>query len=661
MASTSTLATSSNSDGSAGGSTKMPNKRDYAEYLPLHRAIMKSDWDEAQRIISKDKDALTAELAPGRSALHVAIAFQVGTRKSNDFVKNLLNVMGSESLPTLLTRPTRLNPLHRAAIVGNVEAAKMLVDRKPDLLFIPDNKGFLPIHRALFNAQRNTYLYLLDASKTNILLSTKDGYLSPFQGKTGAKLLTNTITSGYIDVAYELAKDYPHIARIEDDRSLAPLEAIARKWDVYYSARDYNFYQRFVYRYVPLKRNLGYTKKKQDVENQEAYDDKFAAKCIRNSLYSVIHKIYVTVWDVVLLRVTHIKRLQEEKVNHKTALMLLKCVCEEVSKLNTLSEIQGHYLSAAILAVKNDTHEAIEEITAYFPRAFTVTSDDYNLSQLAILHRSAKVFNFLVNGVSHNVYESRCTTDKQDSNLLHLAAKLPPIHKLSIISGAALQMQRELQWFRAVENFVPLVLREKKDDKKDKSEKNHKNDKETPIMIFRREHEDLRKEGEEWMKTTANSYTITAALIITIVFAAAITVPGGTDGDTGKPIYTLRPSFIIFAVSNAISFFTSTTSLLLFLSILTARYREEDFLYKLPKRLILGLIMLFLSVTSMMVAFSATFYIMFGHGKAWVVIPVAALACLPIASFVTLQLPLLSDLILSTYGHGILRKLDIDR
>nr|GFA46687.1 ankyrin repeat family protein [Tanacetum cinerariifolium] len=87
-----------------------------------------------------------------------------------------------------------------------------------------------------------------------------------------------------------------------------------------------------------------------------------------------------------------------------------------------------------------------------------------------------------------------------------------------------------------------------------------------------------------------------------------------------------------------------------------ARYALEDFLYKLPKRLIFGLVMLFLSVTSMMIAFSAALYIMFGQEKQWILIPIGALACLPIALFVTLQFPLLDELISSTYGHGMFGK-----
>ncbi|GJY47613.1 ankyrin repeat family protein [Tanacetum coccineum] len=268
----------------------------------------------------------------------------------------------------------------------------------------------------------------------------------------------------------------------------------------------------------------------------------------------------------------------------------------------------------------------------------------------AITYRSEKVYKVLMHLKNFDKSNYKMFIDDDGNNYLHLAARLAPIHKLNVVSGAALQMQRELQWFEEVKKLV---------NPKHRQTQNKKG--ETPMIVFRREHEKLRKEGEEWMKKTAEAYTITAALIITIVFAAAITVPGGNNGDNGKPIYETNTTFIIFAVSDAVSLFTSTTSLLLFLSILTARYADEDFLYRLPKRLILGLTMLFLSVTSMMIAFSATLYIMFGQGKQWILIPIGALACLPIASFMTLQFPLLSELVSSTYGKGIFGKQDDHR
>lgn len=138
----------------------------------------------------------------------------------------------------------------------------------------------------------------------------------------------------------------------------------------------------------------------------------------------------------------------------------------------------------------------------------------------------------------------------------------------------------------------------------------------TPDMIFSEEHMQLKKDGEKWMKDTANSCTISAALITTIMFAAAITVPGGNESSNGFPIFSKKRAFIVFAVADAVSLFTSTTSLLMFLAILTWCYAEEMFLYVLPKRLIIGLGTLFLSITSMMVAFSATLFLVLGRNKA---------------------------------------------
>nr|GME01969.1 ankyrin repeat-containing protein NPR4-like [Ipomoea batatas] len=139
-------------------------------------------------------------------------------------------------------------------------------------------------------------------------------------------------------------------------------------------------------------------------------------------------------------------------------------------------------------------------------------------------------------------------------------------------------------------------------------------------MVFTEEHKELKEGGEKWMKDTANSCTIAAALIVTVVFAAAITVPGGNSGENGLPIFSNNNAFTVFSISNAASLFTSATSLLVFLSILTSRYAEEDFLYALPKRLIIGLFTLFLSIIFMMIAFSSTVYLVFGHNRRGVLI-----------------------------------------
>ncbi|KAL0315834.1 UNVERIFIED_CONTAM: hypothetical protein Sradi_5461600, partial [Sesamum radiatum] len=79
--------------------------------------------------------------------------------------------------------------------------------------------------------------------------------------------------------------------------------------------------------------------------------------------------------------------------------------------------------------------------------------------------------------------------------------------------------------------------------------------KKSPKMVFTEEHKILKEEGEKWMKDTSNSCTIAAALIATVMFAAAITVPGGNESSSGFPIFSGNSAFIVFAISDAISIY----------------------------------------------------------------------------------------------------------
>nr|GLL45498.1 uncharacterized protein LOC109168169 [Ipomoea trifida] len=328
-------------------------------------------------------------------------------------------------------------------------------------------------------------------------------------------------------------------------------------------------------------------------------------------------------------------------VLHHQAMKLLKCLC---GQLKTLNEAQVISLARTALleATSLDIWQVILNIAEIDPTSvYSLNSKKQSILHVAVMNRSENVFN-LVCGTSllrANLMDIR---DKNYNSALHLAGELAPPHKLNLVSGAALQMQRELQWFKEVKKITPpyLLAFRNLDGK-------------SPSMVFTEEHKELKEAGEKWMKDTATSCTIAAALIVTVVFAAAITVPGGNNGENGLPIFSNNNAFTIFAISNAASLFTSATSLLVFLSILTSRFAEEDFLYALPKRLIIGLFTLFFSIIFMMIAFSATVYLVFGHNRRGVLIIVAAFACLPVTSFVLLQFPLLVALVSSTYGRGI--------
>ncbi|WJX56314.1 hypothetical protein P8452_41982 [Trifolium repens] len=89
------------------------------------------------------------------------------------------------------------------------------------------------------------------------------------------------------------------------------------------------------------------------------------------------------------------------------------------------------------------------------------------------------------------------------------------------------------------------------------------------------------------------------------MFAAAFTVPGGNNQETGTPIFLHKKIFNMFIIADAVSIFTSASSVLVFIGILTSRFAEHDFLKVLPLKLVLALVLLLLSVCSMMIAFYA--------------------------------------------------------
>ncbi|MFS7956744.1 putative PGG domain-containing protein [Helianthus anomalus] len=345
--------------------------------------------------------------------------------------------------------------------------------------------------------------------------------------------------------------------------------------------------------------------------------------------------VYLLLWKAAEILFAPIKRIEKKKMDLDVAKQILRYVCSEISWLGNSGG--GLYTRPILEAACQNAYEVVHGILYFSSKEIDITNKSgYDIIHLAIINRSEKIYNLIYDGTRKNRY--RLYKDSYENNILHLAGRLAPSAVLNQRTGAALQLQRELQWREEVKKFVfPTYITQENIFK------------ETPNMVFTMAHKDLVKEGEQWMKTTAESCSITAALITTIVFAAAITVPGGTNQEKGTPLFKKESAFIIFAISDAISLFASSTALLVFLSILTARFAENDFLVSLPRRLFIGLFALLLSTTSMMIAFSATLFLVFCDKKLWMLVPISGLAFIPIASFVTLQFPLMVDLFKSTY------------
>lgn len=187
--------------------------------------------------------------------------------------------------------------------------------------------------------------------------------------------------------------------------------------------------------------------------------------------------------------------------------------------------------------------------------------------------------------------------------------------------------------------------------------RNHLNkDGEKAEEVFTKCHKELAKNGEKWLMRTANSCSLVATLIATVAFTSAYTVPGGPNQKTGHPLLINHPAFLFFTVSDTISLSFALTSVVVFLSIMTSRFHEQDFHLTLPLMLVVGLTSLFLAVSAMMVSFAATLVLMITQKLRQAAIPIFLVACFPVTIFLVLQFPLYVRVAWYTIGD-ILNKL----
>ncbi|KAK0602629.1 hypothetical protein LWI29_035395 [Acer saccharum] len=324
------------------------------------------------------------------------------------------------------------------------------------------------------------------------------------------------------------------------------------------------------------------------------------------------------------------------------ALELVRCLWEKVTTKQD-TEVEGLITRPTKLwfdAAKSGNSKFLALVVGSYPDLILrLDENDSSIFHIAISRRHTNIFK-LIYEMGFDKVLLAAYEDCQGNNILHLAGKFPNERPASIVPGAALEMQRELLLFEAVEMIVQPSLRDVQNL-----------DGDTPKKLFTTSHKDLQKRGEQWMKTTAKSCMLVATLIATVVFAAAFTIPGGNNQQVGRPIYLDKTFFKVFAASDAIALSSSSISIMIFLSILTSRYEEEDFRMWLPLKLMFGLLTLFISVISMTIAFSSAFFLFYPSSERlnWITMSTAVLVSVPVTLYVGLQYSLLKDIFCSTF------------
>ncbi|CBI18768.3 unnamed protein product, partial [Vitis vinifera] len=170
------------------------------------------------------------------------------------------------------------------------------------------------------------------------------------------------------------------------------------------------------------------------------------------------------------------------------------------------------------------------------------------------------------------------------------------------------------------------------------------NNHQTAEELFAASNEKLHQEAKEWLMRTGENCTILSIFIATVAFAAAYTVPGGPNQETGIPILKGKPLFVVFIMADVISLTFALTSVGIFLSILTSTFPLQHFETYLLKKLTLGIKFMVFSVSMMAVAFGATIVLIMTHG--WESVFWYVIAFLPVPIFFLSYSPLRSAVLM---------------
>lgn len=155
------------------------NRKYREQYQPLYKAILKSDWETAQKVIDSDSTVLSASISEGmETALHIA-----ALAKNVHFVKNLVAKMDIEHLE--IQNGSGNTALCFAAADGNTKIAEIMIAKNDKLPNIYGLEGVKPIDMAASLGHKEMVEYLHPLSHI--------GQWTPMEQAT---LLTTCITSG---------------------------------------------------------------------------------------------------------------------------------------------------------------------------------------------------------------------------------------------------------------------------------------------------------------------------------------------------------------------------------------------------------------------------------------------------------------------------------
>ncbi|XP_031262299.1 uncharacterized protein LOC116120484 isoform X2 [Pistacia vera] len=645
-----------------------------------YQAALEEEWDDLKNFFKKENAfALSSILsAAGDTAFHLAVF-----SNKEQPLEHLLDV--SKEDPIAMYAYLEKNKygntaLHEAAAIGNVKAVKLLVEHDKRLVdgnteFLEDRneEGETPMFKAAAYGRTKVVKFLASESFEQLIKKTEYKITETGEGKKeeytklkgihrqiitrikakpepskpptpletievhGASILHVAIQGEYFETALLLLKLDKGLATLKGENGRTNLHLLATIPSAFKSGyRMATLISRVLYFCLPIDDRI-------DDEKGNCFnlfkDDK--ELCCLNLFKG---------WWILGKICSPARKICEAKRKHKLAFRLAKSLIavddswiEDV--IPTISSPdsyeQGNIRARApieedskpsplFMATERGIIKIVKEILKFYPQLVESENDlKQNILHVAIKHRQKKIFDHvkrmkipmtrLVRGIDRNGY-----------TILHHAAYTSDDTREIHPAGPVYELQEELKWYKRAEKVTPphyLMLPDSED-------------KMTCEELFNMKHNDLLKRARQWIKETSQSCSAVAVLVATVVFAAAYTVPGGSN-DKGYPVFLNNKFFMFFTVMDVVALACSLTSVVMFLSVLTSPFNYEEFLHALPRKLTIGFSLLFIALTTTMLAFAATLLLIVRFQKPrWTTTIIYTAAFLPVSIFALTQFPM---------------------
>lgn len=155
-----------------------------------------------------------------------------------------------------------------------------------------------------------------------------------------------------------------------------------------------------------------------------------------------------------------IREIYEQKVTHCVVHKILSCLCKKIPVLNESDLREASAYDAMLQAAKHGNIEFIDAMRKVNPDLlWTIDKNKRGVFSHAVLNRRKAVFKLIHDGTVNGRKEIvKCRVDAFGNTMLHLAGFLGPSSDLDRRSGPAMQMQREIMWFKVIHIFSPYIV-----------------------------------------------------------------------------------------------------------------------------------------------------------------------------------------------------------